>query len=105
MADANFTTIWEFQVHPNSIADFEKLYGPEGAWAQLFRRSPEFKGTVLLRDGDCAGRYLTLDQWTSREALHQFKQDHHVDYAALDSHCENLTQRELAIGEFQIVIA
>jgi hypothetical protein len=78
------TTIWEFQVKSDALAKFEAIYGPEGDWAQLFRRSPEYRGTVLVRDADRRGRYLTIDHWISREALQQFKRDYHADYAALD---------------------
>lgn len=98
---SHFTAIWEFQVKPDSISVFEKIYGPNGAWAQLFRRSPDYLGTELLRDLNHPGRYLTLDRWTSREALLRFKQDHHADYSALDKQCESLTEHEALLGEFE----
>ena len=94
-------TLWEFQVKPDSISAFEKIYGPDGAWAQLFRKSPNYLGTELLRDLDHPGHYLALDRWTSREALQHFKQQHHSAYAALDLECEALTERETRLGDFE----
>jgi heme-degrading monooxygenase HmoA len=95
------TAVWEFQVKPESIAAFEKIYGPEGTWAQLFHQSPDYLGTELLRDLSRTGRYLTVDRWTSREALRRFKQDHDADYGALDKQCESLTENEIFVGEFE----
>jgi quinol monooxygenase YgiN len=99
-----FVALWEFRVKPDSIPAFEKIYGPDGAWDQLFRQSPDYLGTELIRDLDHPGRYLTLDRWTSREALHEFKQAHQAAYAALDQQCESLTEREAFLGDFQGVI-
>lgn len=101
MATANFTTIWEFHIKPEARSQFERIYGSEGDWAQLFRRSSDYRGTTLLHDRDHPDRYLTLDYWTSREALQQFKRDHQADYAALDKRCENLTTKEVFVGDFE----
>jgi heme-degrading monooxygenase HmoA len=95
--------LWEFMVKPESISVFEETYGPEGAWARLFRRSPDYLGTELLRDLNRPGRYLTLDSWTSREALQRFKQEHHDAYAALDKQCETLTEHEAFYGDLESV--
>jgi hypothetical protein len=72
-------------------------------WAQLFRESPDYRGTELVRDLDHPGRYLTLDHWASREALHRFKQDYQSVYAALDKQCESLTEKEMFLGDFEHV--
>ncbi len=105
MATSNFTTIWEFHVKPGARSRFAKIYGPEGEWAQLFRCSPGYRGTTLLHDRDRPGRYLTLDHWNSREALQQFKREHHADYVALDKECESLAETELFVGDFESAIA
>jgi quinol monooxygenase YgiN len=101
MPASHFTAVWEFQVKPEAISAFEEIYGPDGAWAQLFRQSPDYRGTELVRDLDRLGRYLTLDHWTSREALRRLKQDRHAEYAALDKKCESLTEREVFLGNFE----
>ncbi len=95
------TVIWEFQVKPEAVSAFESIYGPAGAWAELFRQSPDYRGTELVRDLDRPGRYLTLDHWTSIEALRHLKQDLHVEYAALDKQCESLTKMEVFLGNFE----
>ena len=46
-------TIWRFQVNHDAIATFERIYGPHGDWAQLFRRCNGYAGTELLKlDGE-----------------------------------------------------
>jgi heme-degrading monooxygenase HmoA len=96
----HYIAIWQFEIKAKARPQFESIYGPEGAWAQLFRHSPEYRGTRLLRDITRPDRYLTLDYWTSREALQQFKRDYDKQYAVLDRQCEALTQNESMVGEF-----
>ena len=96
----NHVVIWEFHVNPEFISDFENIYGPDGGWSQLFRLSADYLGTKLLRDVTHPGRYLTLDCWTSHDALQRFKQEHRDAYDALDRKCESLTEREVFLGDF-----
>lgn len=99
----HYLALWEFQVKPDAISSFEKIYGPDGAWTQLFRQSHDYLGTELVRDLNRPGRYLTLDHWTSRGALHHFKQKHQAAYATLDKQCESLTEKEIFLGDFESV--
>ena len=39
-----------FEIAEDKIAAFEAAYGPKGAWAELFRLSPDYSSTELLRD-------------------------------------------------------
>jgi heme-degrading monooxygenase HmoA len=98
-----YFALWEFQVNPESITTFELTYGSEGEWAQLFRQSPDYLGTQLVRDLDHPGRYVTLDRWTSRECLRRFKKDHRSAYVDLDRRCESLTEKETFLGDFESV--
>jgi heme-degrading monooxygenase HmoA len=97
----NYLAIWEFEIKPESRTQFEEIYGPDGAWARLFRQSPDYRGTKLLRDLIRPDRYLTLDHWSSREAFRAFKHEHANEYATLDKQCESLTERETMVGEFE----
>jgi quinol monooxygenase YgiN len=103
MPSRSYFAVWEFHVKPESRLVFEKTYGPDGSWARLFRKSADFCGTQLLRDLGRPGRYLTVDHWTSCEALHQFKQAHRPEYDAFDQQCESLTDKESFLGEFESV--
>ncbi len=97
-----FVVVWQFEIAEEKIAQFEAAYGPEGTWAQLFRRSPEYKGTELLRDAYIPGNYLTIDSWSSEEAFRAFRKDHDADYEVLDRACDALTRRETRIGAYTV---
>jgi hypothetical protein len=95
-----YTYLWEFEFSPGLVADFEQHYGPVGAWAQLFRRSPNYIETLLLKDSSVPGRYLTVDRWRSKPAYLAFKSTFATQYAQLDSECEQLTVGERSLGAF-----
>jgi heme-degrading monooxygenase HmoA len=97
-----FVVVWQFEIAEEKIADFEAAYGPEGAWAQLFRSSSEYLGTELLRDAYVSGVYLTIDRWASDEAFRAFRKDHDADYEKLDRSCDALTSRETRIGAYLV---
>ena len=95
-----FTVIWQFEIAEDKIAAFEAAYGPEGNWAQLFRNSPEYRGTELLHDAYVPGSYLTIDRWTSEEAFRTFRKDHDAEYEKVDRACDDLTAKETRIGAY-----
>ncbi len=97
-----FVVVWQFEVVEEKMAAFEAAYGAEGAWAQLFRTSPDYCGTELLRDAYIPGGYLTIDRWTSEEAFRAFRRDHDADYEAVDRSCDALTSRETRIGAYSV---
>jgi heme-degrading monooxygenase HmoA len=95
-----FVIIWSFQPRPERVSEFEIAYGPEGVWARLFRKSPHYLGTELLRTVDGSGRYLTIDRWQSRAAYETFCAEHGDEYQAVDRACESITLTEEQLGEF-----
>jgi heme-degrading monooxygenase HmoA len=90
-----FVVVWQFEIAEEKVAGFESAYGPEGAWARLFRLSPDYRGTELLRDAYIPGNYLTVDRWTSEAAFRAFRKDH-------DRACDELTGRETRIGAYTV---
>src|SRR6266545_6502854 len=97
----HFTAVWEFRVSARRRRAFEKAYGSEGAWAQLFRTGEGYMRTELLRDRKAPGRYLTIDYWNYRHAFLAFKKRKRAEYEALDKKCAALTQGEKLLGEFE----
>ncbi len=95
-----FLILWEFEVKPGEVAAFEKVYGPEGLWVQLFRGDPHYRETKLLKDPSHPRVYYTLDFWESENDYNRFKQTNQDAYANLDKATENLTIRERNLGCF-----
>ena len=58
--ESTYIVVWEFQVKKECQAEFVAAYGPDGDWARLFRRSPEFLGVELL--GSVGTQQSTLKQ-------------------------------------------
>lgn len=92
-----YIIIWEYQVKPEHTTEFEEGYSSSGAWAQLFQKSKGFLKTELLRDEKHPGRYLTIDEWISPQEYEHFLSHWGHAYAALDAHCEHLTEQELLL--------
>ena len=95
-----FVVVWQFEISEEKIAAFEAAYSPQGAWAQLFAASPEYRDTELLRDAYVSGNYLTIDRWASEEAFRSFRKDHDAEYEALDRASDDLTGGETRIGAY-----
>lgn len=94
-----FTRIWRFRAAAGREAEFEAVYGPEGAWVALFRQGAGYVGTELRRQGDGSGEYLTEDRWESARAWEEFRQAHADAYEALDRQCGGLTSSEVLVAE------
>jgi hypothetical protein len=97
-----FMVVWQFEIAEEKVAAFESAYGPEGAWASLFRLSQDYQGTELLRDAYVPGNYLTIDRWASEQAFRTFRKEHDAEYESIDRSCDDLTSRETRIGAFTV---
>lgn len=97
-----FVVVWQFEIAEEKVSAFEQAYGPEGSWAQLFRSSPDYLGTELLRDVYSTGSYLTIDRWASETAFRTFRKEHDSAYELLDRSCDPLTSRETRIGAYTV---
>ena len=97
-----YAYVWEFFVAAQHRDAFELAYGPRGPWVALFKLSPDYLGTDLLKDRAVPGRYVTIDKWTSLQALEAFMEQHGPAYAAIDAQCESLTEDERSLGEYGI---
>jgi heme-degrading monooxygenase HmoA len=95
--------IWSFQAKAGLETDFERVYGPDGAWARLFRNGAGYLRTDLMRDLDTPGHYLILDWWDQPESFHAFRRQWETEYLALDRQCDNVRELEVSIGSFVTV--
>jgi heme-degrading monooxygenase HmoA len=100
---AGFVYIWMYDVREGCELDFETLYGPDGGWAQLFRKSERYLGTDLLRDRSKKRSYVTVDRWISETSHREFVSEHGEGFAKLDGEGERLTSKETRLGDFDVV--
>ena len=92
--------VWEFVVKEGAVEEFERVYGPDGAWAHLFASYPRFRGTALLRDEDTPRRYLTIDVWETDSDRRRVLTHEKARYRDLDEAMADLTESEDEIGNF-----
>ena len=101
MSADGYAYIWEYEVPPESEAEFLAHYEPDGTWAALFRRAPGYLGTELYRDRARPERFITLDRWESEAAFKAFRSRFAEEFEALDRRCAGLTRHEAALGEYR----
>lgn len=94
--------IWEYDVKPERLAEFEAGYGGQGEWARFFRRDAAYLRTELIRDCNDPNRFITIDYWQSREACRSFRERHRAEFDTIDSKFEALTLAERHLGEFEV---
>ena len=78
--------IWQFDVKKGREDEFEKLYGADGDWTALNRRTRSYLGTSFLRDQSGSARYLLIEYWSEMLVYEQHK-------AFRDGAIENLDAR------------
>ena len=92
-----------FSYEARDAAEFERVYGPDGEWADFFRRGDGYLGTELLRDVEAPGRYLVIDRWESRDAYQAFVEAHRDEYMRRVDDTVFYYDQELRFGTFENV--
>ena len=92
-----------FSYEVKDTAEFERVYGPEGEWAEFFRHGRGYVGTELLRDVEGPGRYLVIDRWESADAYNGFVAEHREDYMRRVDDTRFHYDSELRFGTFESV--
>lgn len=100
---AMYIIIWEYQVKADQLAEFERIYSPDGVWTKLFRRGQGFLRTELLRDERYPHRYITIDRWASSSDYESFLSKWKREYARLDAQCDGLMEKEALIGKCESI--
>lgn len=95
-----FVYIWEYKVKGEHLEEFKGAYGPAGDWVQMFRRGKGFMATELHQDITDPLRFLTVDYWNSKEDRDNFQNQFSKEFEELDERCENFTEQEKLIGDF-----
>lgn len=94
------TILWEFRVKANRRTEFEEVYGPDGPWDRLFRRSKGYMNSELLCDVSQPDRFITVDHWESLQDYESFQTQWKAEYASLDAQCGGLTESEKLLGRW-----
>ena len=56
--------MWQFDVKPGREAEFEQLYGADGAWTAMNRHTRSYLGSSFLNDQAQTSRYIVIEYWS-----------------------------------------
>jgi heme-degrading monooxygenase HmoA len=94
--------VFSYQVH--DAAEFERVYGTDGEWAEFFRQGRGYIGTELLRDVEAPGRYLVIDRWESADAYNAFVAERQAEYMERVDATRFRYDSELRFGTFETLL-
>jgi quinol monooxygenase YgiN len=92
--------VWRFDVRPGAGAEFERLYGSDGAWTALSRRSRSFLGSSFLRDISSETRYLLVEYWSEMMVYEKHLASYHAQLETLERQRATLVDTIEAVGVF-----
>jgi quinol monooxygenase YgiN len=93
--------VWTVDVRPGFTEQFEKLYGADGEWTQLSRRSRSFLGSSFLRDIAASHRYVLVEYWSEMVIYEKHVTNHARQLHALEQQRDGLVERIETLGVFQ----
>ncbi len=92
--------VWQIDVRAGASEDFERLYGADGDWTKLSRRSRSFLGSSFLRDIGSESRYLLVEYWGEMVVYEKHVADFGDELQQLERERERLVERMETIGVF-----
>jgi len=95
--------VWEYRAKPERVEEFESYYRPDGPWGELFRQTPAFISTTLMRDLRDPARFMVADRWTSETLYEEFKRERAASWKELSERGRRLHDRETEVGRFDFL--
>jgi len=92
--------VWQVDIRAGVAKEFEHLYGADGAWTKLSRRSRSFLGSSFLRDMGSETRYLLIEYWGEMVVYEKHLADVSDEVTKLEKQREQLVERMETIGVF-----
>jgi len=94
----------EFWVREGCERSFEKVFGPDGIWPELLRRSDGYVKTELRLQSGAERRYRAFDYWNSHLGFERFREQYQAECEKLSRLIarEEWIEREFLLGSFYI---
>jgi len=92
--------VWQFQVRPGKQKEFERVYGADGEWSALARRSRSFLGSSFLRDQAAGTSYLLIEYWSEMVVYEKHRSTASADIRRLDERRDELCEAITPLGIF-----
>jgi quinol monooxygenase YgiN len=92
--------VWQFDVRQGAADEFERMYGSDGEWSDLSRRSRSFLGSSFLRDIASETRYLVVEYWSEMMVYEKHLASYRNQLDALEQRRAGLVDRMEPVGVF-----
>jgi quinol monooxygenase YgiN len=92
--------VWQVEIHSGKSEEFEQLYGANGEWTRLSRRSRSFLGSSFLRDLASETRYMLVEYWSEMVVYEKHLAEFGREVRALEDKRRRLVERVYPLGVF-----
>ena len=92
--------VWQFQVKPGKQQEFERVYGADGEWSKLARRSRSFLGSSFLRDQAADTSYMLVEYWSEMVVYEKHRHSLDTDLRSIEGRREALCEAVTPVGIF-----
>ena len=92
--------VWQFDIRPEDSKTFERLYGADGEWTKLSRRSRSFLGSSFLRDLASETRYMLIEYWSEMVVYEKHLSEFAAQVKTLEEKRQRLVERVYPLGVF-----
>jgi hypothetical protein len=92
--------VWQFDVRAGKNDEFEALYGADGDWTKLSRRSRSFLGSSFLRDLAQPARYLVVEYWSEMVIYERHHADFGDEVQMLEQRRDQIVESAVPLGLF-----
>ena len=91
---------WQFEVKKSFEPRFEQLFGADGPWHALARRSRSFLGSSFLRDVAQPTRYVLIEYWSEMLVYEKHQADFSDEIRQLEVERNALVETMTPTGIF-----
>jgi hypothetical protein len=92
--------VWHFETLPDQTEAFERLYGVDGEWTKLSRRSRSFLGSSFLKDLAHPEQYLLVEYWSEMLVYERHLADFDDEIKSLEEQRRRCLIRVEPVGVF-----
>jgi hypothetical protein len=92
--------MWQFDVKNGRETEFEQLYGVDGGWTAINRRTRSYLGSSFLHDQNRSSRYIVIEYWSEMIVYEQHRAYRSDVIASLEERRTALVESVEPLGIF-----
>jgi hypothetical protein len=92
--------VWQFTVKQGQEGAFERLYGADGPWTSLSRKTRSFLGSSFLQELAEARRYLVVEYWSEMLVYEKHLESMRAEIEKLEAERTLLIESMTPLGVF-----